>query len=441
VGAGLGCGSDVPTLGLRDDVSLTARYPRSERHMSRCRRGVGTLGCMVQSLSPALARRVALAAQGFGGPSMAAAPGVRRLGALIDRLGLLQIDSVNVFERSHYLPVFARLGSYDKTLLDRVTYSPRITEYWAHEASFIPVDTLPLLRWRQQDYRERGASDPESWFNANKPMTEWLLAELAAKGPMRASEIEHESNTRSGSWWGWSLVKRGLETLFRWGDVVSAGRTRFERVYALPEQVLPASVRELHVPRDEAMRRLISISARAHGVGTVDDLADYFRLKATDALPAIRQLEDAGELVPVAIDGWAKPAWLHRDARLPRRMQATALLSPFDPVVWARARALRLFDFHYRIEIYTPEPKRVFGYYVLPVLVDDRVVGRVDLKNDRQAKVLRVRASWSEPGAPDETAARLAPVLRQTMLWQGLDSIEVSQKGNLAAGLAAELAG
>jgi uncharacterized protein YcaQ len=441
VGAGLGCGSDVPTLGLRDDVSLTARYPRSERHMSRCRRGVGTLGCMVQSLSPALARRVALAAQGFGGPSMAAAPGVRRLGALIDRLGLLQIDSVNVFERSHYLPVFARLGSYDKTLLDRVTYSPRITEYWAHEASFIPVDTLPLLRWRQQDYRERGASDPESWFNANKPMTEWLLAELAAKGPMRASEIEHESNTRSGSWWGWSLVKRGLETLFRWGDVVSAGRTRFERVYALPEQVLPASVRELHVPRDEAMRRLISISARAHGVGTVDDLADYFRLKATDALPAIRQLEDAGELVPVAIDGWAKPAWLHRDARLPRRMQATALLSPFDPVVWARARALRLFDFHYRIEIYTPEPKRVFGYYVLPVLVDDRVVGRIDLKNDRQAKVLRVRASWSEPGAPDETAARLARVLRQTMLWQGLDSIEVSQKGNLAAGLAAELAG
>jgi uncharacterized protein YcaQ len=395
---------------------------------------------MAQSLSPALARRVALAAQGFGRPSTGAVPGVRQLGALIDRLGLLQIDSVNVFERSHYLPVFARLGGYDKTQLDRVTYSPRFTEYWAHEASFIPVDTLPLLRWRQQEYRERGQSDPESWFTANKPMTEWLLAELAAKGPMRASEIEHESNTRSGSWWGWSDVKRGLETLFRWGDVVSAGRTRFERLYALPEQVLPASVRELHVPRDEAMRRLVSISARAHGVGTADDLADYFRLKAADALPAIRQLEDSGELLPVSVDGWAKPAWLHRDARLPRRMQATALLSPFDPVVWARARALRLFDFHYRIEIYTPEPKRVFGYYVLPVLVDDRVVGRVDLKNDRQAKVLRVRASWSEPAAPDETAARLAPVLRQTMLWQGLESIEVSAKGNLAAGLSAELA-
>jgi uncharacterized protein YcaQ len=400
---------------------------------------LGTLGCMVQSLSPALARRVALAAQGFGRPSTDVVPGVRQFGALIDKLGLLQIDSVNVFERSHYLPVFARLGSYDKTQLDRVTYSPRITEYWAHEASFIPVDTLPLLRWRQQQYRHRAEADPDSWFAANKSMTEWLLAELAAKGPMRASEIEHESNTRSGSWWGWSDVKRGLETLFRWGDVVSAGRIRFERVYALPEQVLPASVRERHVPRDEAMRQLVSISARAHGVGTADDIADYFRLKAVDAVPAIRQLEESGELLPVAIDGWAKPAWLHRDARLPRRMNATALLSPFDPVVWARARALRLFDFHYRIEIYTPEPKRVFGYYVLPVLIDDRVVGRLDLKNDRQAGVLRVRASWSEEDAPAETAARLAPVLRQTMEWQGLTGIEVSHKGNLAEALASEL--
>lgn len=395
---------------------------------------------MAQSLSPALARRVALAAQGLGRPSTDVVPGVRQIGALIDRLGLLQIDSVNVFERSHYLPVFARLGSYDKAQLDRVTYSPRITEYWAHEASFIPVDTLPLLRWRQQEHRDRAEADDDSWFSANRPMTQWLLAELAAKGPMRASEIEHDSNTRSGSWWGWSDVKRGLETLFRWGDVVSAGRTRFERVYALPEQVLPADVRDLHVPRDEAMRRLVSISARAHGVGTADDIADYFRLKAVDAVPAIRQLEEAGELVPVTIDAWAKPAWLHRDARLPRRIDAAAILSPFDPVVWARSRALRLFDFHYRIEIYTPEPKRVFGYYVLPVLIDDRVVGRVDLKNDRQARVLRVRAAWAEDGAPDETAPRLASVLRQTMQWQGLDSMDVSPKGNLSAALAAELA-
>jgi uncharacterized protein YcaQ len=400
---------------------------------------MSTLETMVQSLSPALARRVALAAQGFGRPA-AATPGLRQFTSLIERLGLLQIDSVNVFERSHYLPVFARLGDYDKAQLDRLTYSPRVTEYWAHEASFIPVDTLPLLRWRQHDYRERGMADPDSWFSANRPMTEWLLAELAEKGPLRAAEIEHESNTRSGSWWGWSDVKRGLETLFRWGDVVSAGRTRFERVYALPEQVLPAEIRELEVPRDEAMRRLISISARAHGVGTAGDLADYFRLKGVDALPAIAQLEEAGELIPVTIDGWKKKAWLHRDARLPRRMDATAILSPFDPVVWERARAERLFDFHYRIEIYTPEPKRVFGYYVLPVLVDDRVVGRVDLKNDRQAGVLRVRASWAEQNAPADTAARLAPVLRSTAQWQGLTEIDVSPRGNLAPALAAELA-
>ena len=394
---------------------------------------------MVTSFSAQQARRIALAAQGFGRPRTVPA-GTRQLNLTLEQLGVLQLDSVNVFERSHYLPVFARLGSYDKAQLDRVTYSPRITEYWAHEASFIPVDTLPLLRWRQQQFRERAEADSGSWLSANRPMTAWLLAELSAKGPMRASEIEHESNTRSGSWWGWSDVKRGLETLFAQGDVVTAGRTRFERVYALPEQVLPAAVREVHVPRDEAMRRLVSISARAHGVGTADDLADYFRLKAVDALPAIHQLEDSGELLPVAIDGWAKPAWLHRDARLPRRMDATALLSPFDPVVWARARALRLFDVHYRIEIYTPEPKRVFGYYVLPVLIDDRVVGRLDLKNDRSARILRVRASWSEAGAPAETAARIVPLLHQTMNWQGLDAIEVSQKGNLAAALAAELA-
>lgn len=390
-------------------------------------------------MSAALARRVALAAQGFGRP-VVATPGLRQFTALVHRIGLLQIDSVNVFERSHYMPVFSRLGSYDKAQLDRLTSSPKMTEYWAHEASFIPVQTLPLLRWRQEHYRERAYADENSWFNSHRAMTRWLLDELAEKGPQRASDIEHESNTRSGSWWGWSDVKNGLETLFRWGDVVSAGRTRFERVYALPEQVLPAEIIERRVPRDEAIRQLVSISARAHGVATAADIADYFRLKNADALPAILELHEAGELVPVAVDGWQKAAWLHRDARLPRRMEAAALLSPFDPVVWHRPRAERLFDFHYRIEIYTPEPKRVFGYYVLPVLIDDKVVGRLDVKNDRQAGVLRVKAAWSERSAPSDTAARLAPVLRETMLWQGLDSIEVSPKGTLAAALSAESA-
>jgi uncharacterized protein YcaQ len=271
-------------------------------------------------------------------------------------------------------------------------------------------------------------------------MIDWLLAELAEKGPLAASAVEHDSNKGTGSWWGWSDVKLGLETLFRWGDVVAAGRTRFERVYALPEQVLAADVRDRDVPRADAVRELVSISARALGIGTASDLADYFRLKGVDALPAIRDLEDSGELVPVTVSGWAKPAWLHRDARLPRRIEATAVLSPFDPMVWQRDRAERLFDFRYRIEIYTPQPKRVFGYYVLPVLIDDRIVGRVDLKNDRQAGVLRVQAAWSEPDPPADAAARLATVLRQTAAWQDLTDIEVVPRGNFAQSLTAELA-
>jgi len=400
---------------------------------------------MVQSVSPALARRVALGAQGFGRRSTAT-PGIRQLDALVNRIELLQIDSVNVFERSHYLPAFSRLGGYDKAQLDRLTSGreARFTEYWAHEASFLPLDTWPLFGWRMQHYRDLAAGTPDSWAAGNRPMLDWLLAELAEKGPLPASAIEHDANKRSGPWWGWSDVKTGLEVLFRWGDVVSAGRQRFERVYGLPERVLPTELLGRQVNEGDAHRELISRSARAHGIGTAKDFADYFRLKSTPAAAAIRELEDAGELIPVEVAGWGRggtagAAWLHRDARLPRRVDAAAVLSPFDPVVWERARALRLFDFHYRIEIYTPQPRRVFGYYVLPVLLGDTIVGRVDLKNDRQSGVLRVQAAWAEPDAPADTAGRLAAVLRETAAWQGLDEIAVARRGTLAAGLAAEL--
>jgi len=401
---------------------------------------------VVQTISPALARRIALAAQGFGRPA-AAAPGIRQLGALVERLGLLQIDSVNVFERSHYMPAFSRLGPYDKAQLDRLSTGakPRLTEYWVHEASLIPVDDWPLFRWRMQAYRDRAAADDAHWSQDNAPMLAWLLGELAANGPMRASAIEHDANKKRGPWWGWSDVKIGLETLFRWGDVVSGGRERFERVYALPEQVFSTELLERQVSAADAHRTLIAQAARAHGIGTVKDLADYFRLRTEPARTAITELVDAGELIPVEVPGWGRggaagAAWVHRDARLPRRMDAAAVLSPFDPVVWERARALRLFDFHYRIEIYTPQEKRHYGYYVLPVLLGDTIVGRVDLKNDRQAGVLRVQASWAEPTAPADTAARLAEVLRSTAAWQGLGAIEVVPRGTLAAGLAAELA-
>jgi len=400
---------------------------------------------MATPLSPALARRIALAAQGFGAKPPPTV-GIRQLTALVNRLELLQIDSVNVFERSHYMPAFSRLGAYDKTQLDRLTTGreARFTEYWAHEASIVPVDLWPLFRWRMQQFRDRAARTPDDWSHANRPMLDWLLAELGANGPMRASAIEHDANKRSGPWWGWSEVKIGLEVLFRWGDVVSAGRIRFERVYALPEQVFSPELLGRTILSADAHRELVSRSARAHGIGTVKDFADYFRLKSAPTATAIRELEDSGELIPVEVAGWgprgtAGPAWLHRDARLPRSMNSQTILSPFDPVVWERARALRLFDFHYRIEIYTPEAKRVFGYYSLPVLLGDTVVGRVDLKNDRQSGVLRVQSAWAEPAAPADTADRLAIVLREAARWQGLGDVVVAPRGNLALGLAAEL--
>ncbi len=401
-----------------------------------------------QDISSAQARRIALAAQGFGRSRAEGSrqPGTRQLRSLIDRLRLLQIDSVNVFERAHYLPGFARLGAYDKTALDRLTFakkSPYI-EYWAHEAAVIPVETWPLLRWRMDDWRLRMNNDDTHWVHDNRPMVEWLMAELADKGPLPASAIEHDANKRSGPWWGWSDVKRGLEVLFAQGDLVSGGRTRFERVYALPEQVLPGDVLNREVPRADAVRQLMEQAARAHGIGTAKDFADYYRVKSRDALPAIRELEEAGILQPVTVRGWERAgrplsAWVHNDARVPRRIDATALLSPFDPVVWERARAERMFGFHYRIEIYTPQPKRVYGYYVLPLLLDDRLVGRVDLKSDRQNGMLRVQASWSEADAPTGTAARLAPLLRETAAWQGLDGVEVMARGDLAGAVAAEL--
>ena len=396
---------------------------------------------MADDLSPALARRVALAAQGFGETSVAV-PGTRQLNLLLQRLALLQIDSVNVYERSHYQPVLARLGAYDKAGLDRVTYGRGVTEYWAHEASFLPVATLPLLQWRKDEYRAYYAARPDSWAASNGATLDWLRAELAARGPLRASEIEHESNKRQGPWWGWSDVKRGLETLFRQGDVVSAGRQRFERVYGLPAQVLPESVLDAaaSVSRSDAIAALVSQSARALGVGTLGDIADYFRLKQADARSAVSRLVDTGELRPVTVAGWNREAWLHRDARLPRRLEAAALLSPFDPVVWRRERALRMFDFHYRIEIYTPQPQRTYGYYVLPVLIDDRIPARLDLKSDRQAGVLRVQAAWAEPNLEPSDVPRIAALLHAAAAWQNLPALAVAPRGTLAPALTAALA-
>lgn len=392
---------------------------------------------MVEMISATHARRIALAAQGFGSP-LPKTVGPRQLNSTISRLGVLQLDSVNVFERSHYLPLFARLGGYDKATLDRLTFARtgRYIEYWAHEAAVIPTESWPLFRWRMEELRRRD-SKASSWASANRPILNWLRAELAEKGPMTARAVDHDLTKRTGPWWGWSEVKTGLEYLFRWGEVVSAGRTRFERIYGLASHILPEEVLSREIPARQAHKTLIEHAVRAHGIGTIPDIGDYFRFSKVPVASILGELEEEGVVRTVAVHGWDRPAWIHREARTPRTIGAAALLSPFDPVVWRRERAERLFDFHYRIEIYTPAHKRVFGYYSLPILLDDTLVGRIDLKNDRQSGVLRVQSAWHEPhAAPGDVAERIAPVLERTLEWQGLSGFEVKDRGSLAPHLA-----
>jgi uncharacterized protein YcaQ len=401
---------------------------------------------VIETLSPDVARRIALGAQGFHLRPPGARPGVRSLRALIDRLGVLQIDSVNVLERSHYLPVFARLGPYATADLDSLTHraGSGLIEYWGHEATFMPIASWPLWRWKMAERRAAATADPDHWSHANAPMLAWLLDDLAANGPLPASAVEHEASVRQGPWWGWSDVKRGLETLFAWGLVVSAGRTTgFERVYALPEQVIPRAVLDREPSREEAVATLVSHALRSTGLGTAADVADYYRLPVADTRAALDRLVEEGEATPVTVrsDGSRreKPLWMHRDARRPRRVRRDALLSPFDPVVWTRPRAERLFGFHYRIEIYTPAPRRVFGYYVLPVLLDGVIGARVDLKSDRASRRLLVQSAWLEPGAPDDAVERLAVLLRDLATWQGHEAISVGTRGGLVESVAAEL--
>ena len=394
---------------------------------------------MKEKISLAMARRIALGAQGFNDPRPGGVPDRRHLARVLSRTGLLQIDSVSAVVRAHYMPLYSRLGPYQLALLDNaaVTRKRSVFEYWAHEASFLPVETYPLLRWRMQR-AEQGDEmylGLAKWGRERKEMIDEIYREVADRGPIAASGIEgHKGN---GGWWGWSEAKHAFEWLFWAGRITTAYRRGFERYYDLPERVLPQAVLDLPVPSvEDAHRELLRISARAHGIATYGDLRDYFRLAPGDTKDRIEELVETGELLPVKVEGWDKTAYLHKNARIPRRIEARALLAPFDPVVFERTRTEKLFDFRYRIEIYTPAEKRQYGYYVLPFLLGDRIVARVDLRADRPAGVLRVHAAYAEPGAPTETAAQLFAELKQMQGWLGLERIEVTPAGDLGPALA-----
>jgi uncharacterized protein YcaQ len=367
---------------------------------------------------------------------------MRDVQATVRRLGQFQIDSINVVTRAHFMPLFSRLGPYDLALLERAAHAPprRIFEYWGHAASLIDVALQPLLRFRMQ-------AGAHAWGGVDRVARErpevvaHVLAEVRARGPVSARGLEHKEVRERTSWgWNWSVVKTVLEWLFYVGEVTSAWRnSQFERVYDLPERVLPRSVLEQPTPSpEESVRGLVRRAASALGVASEFCLRDYFRTPPEITRHAIATLVDAGELVPVTVQGWeAKPHYLWHQARFPRRVRARALLSPFDSMIFERARLERFFDFVYRIEIYVPEPKRLYGYYVYPFLLGERFVARVDLKADRAARVLRVNSAWLEPGQrPGEVAEELAAELTALAAWQGLSAVQVRPRGDLAPALA-----
>jgi hypothetical protein len=393
-----------------------------------------------ETLSLDEARRIALQAQLF--QSRTKAPKTpQALADLVRSLGALQIDSVNVLVRSHYLPLFSRCGAYDRALLERAAYEPeqrRLFEYWGHEASFLPIERYPLFRWRM----ERALRGEGTWGRMKKFVSEHrdtvaaVREQIRDRGPLGAGELIGTKRGKGG-WWGWGEGKEILEWLFWTGEVTTARRRNFERLYDLTERVIPTDVLNRTVTKADAQRALLEIAARALGVATIGDLRDYFRIPTADAPHAVSALVEQGVLTPVAVEGWKQLAYRHRDAKCPRAAHASALLSPFDSLIWERARTERLFGFYYRLEIYTPAHKREHGYYVLPFLHAGELAGRVDLKADRERARLLVKGGSVEAGVREnDIVESLREELQSLSSWLGLETFTVaSKRGSLMKAL------
>ena len=386
-------------------------------------------------LSNEAAARAYLAAQGFadGRPGRA---DVRHFRRVIRRIRLLQIDSVNTVVRAHYLPMFSRLGPYDRAALDRWIYQDKaMFEYWCHERSYAPVGFYPMLRPRMEAMRDHPWRQVRELALASPDFVAEVLERVARLGPAPARWIgEGEAVAPSSGWWkSYGRTRLALEWLFATGAASVAERVNFQRWYDLTERLIPPGLREVPPPgAAQADRMMVLEASAALGVGTVDDLADFFRMRKAAASRAVGALAERGELREVEVSGWGKPAYASPDLAIPRSRRGTALLAPFDPLVWDRARTERMFGFRYRIEIYTPRPKRVFGYYVLPFLLNGRMAGRVDVKADRPAGILRIPAAHAEPDADRPATARaLAAELRLLAGWLGLSEVSPGRKGNL----------
>jgi len=388
---------------------------------------------IADSLSLKQARRLALAAQGFTLRRPSGEVQRRHVRSLLERLGVLQIDSVNALVRSHYLPLFSRLGNYSPTLLEEAAWSSgrhrRLFEYWGHEASLLPLELYPLMRWRmRRAFEGRGIYQQLARFGREQQtVIQRVLNAVREQGALGAGSLTTREE-RAGPWWDWSDEKHALEWLFAAGEVTVAGRRGFERLYDLPERVLPSAVLDQpDLEEAEAQRRLLLHSAQALGVATEKDLRDYFRLEPADSKARLAELVETGDLLAVQVQGWQAPGYCLADAVIPRKVRASALLSPFDSLVWERARTERLFDFRYRLEIYTPQHKRVYGYYVLPFLFDEHLAARVDLRSDRAAGKLVVHAVHEEAKGPGEEGwIALARQLDEMANWLGLEHVEVN---------------